>query len=130
MIINLDGCELGAINASPDTILDCQITEIPHQRLFVRTMDARQNAVSRAAVMIASLHRLPICAVGIAIDPLRCHHCFFNNESLTQFRRCIWNFVLARVQHIPPQIRNFIRAELATEAATSLPSPENTHPVQ
>jgi len=54
MIINLDGCELVAIKASPDTILDCQITEIPYQRLFVRTTDARQNAVSRAAVMIDS----------------------------------------------------------------------------
>jgi len=54
MIINLDGCELVAINSSPDTILDCQITEIPYQLLFVRTMDALQNAVSRAAVMIAS----------------------------------------------------------------------------
>jgi len=54
VIINLDGCELVAINSSPDTILDCQITEIPYQLLFVRTMDALQNAVSRAAVMIAS----------------------------------------------------------------------------
>jgi len=83
VIINLEGCKLVAINPSPDTILDCQITEIPYQRLFVRTMDTCQNAVSRAEVMIASLHHFPICAVGIAIDPLRCHHCFFNNESLT-----------------------------------------------
>ena len=45
MIINLDGCELVAINSSPDTILDCQITEIPYQPLFVRTIDARQNSV-------------------------------------------------------------------------------------
>ena len=110
-IINSNGCEFVATNASPDAILGCQITEIPYRRLFARTMDARRNAVSRAAVMIASLRRLPICAVGIAVDALRCHRCFFNNGSLTQLRRCILNFILARIQHIPPQIRNFLRAE-------------------
>jgi len=77
-----------------------------------------------------SLHRLSICAVGITIDPLRCHHCFFNYESLTQLRRCIWNFILARVQHIPSRIRNFLRADLVTDAATSLPSLGRTYPVQ
>ena len=125
-IINLNGCEFVATNASPDAILGCQITEIPYRRLFARTMDARRNAVSRAAVMIASLRRLRICAVGIAVNALRCHRSVLNNESLTQLRCCVWNFILARVQHIPPQICNFIRAEWATEAATSLPSSEST----
>jgi len=130
VIINLDGCELVAINSSPDTILDCQITEIPLSAFICKNHGCPPKCCLKSSSCDSQLTPFANLCSGIAIDPLSYHHCFSNNESLTQLRRCSWNFILARVQHIPPHIRNFLRADLATEAAMSLPSLENTHSVQ
>jgi len=66
--------------------------------------------------MLASLHGLPLCAIGIAVDPIRCSRCNFQYEILTELRRSICQFVLTRVQQIPPHIKDFLEAELQSEA--------------
>jgi len=113
MIINLDGCKLVAIN----------FTRYHFGLSYHRNPSPALICKNHRCPPKLSSHRLSICAVGITINPLGC---FFNNESLSQLRRCIWNFILAQVQHIP----SHIRADLVTKAATSLPSLRSTHPVQ
>jgi len=63
-----------------------------------------------------SLHGLPTCAIGIAVDSTRCARCNFQHENLTKLRRSIWQFVLTKVQQIPPHIKDFLEAEQQSEA--------------
>jgi len=128
-IFNLDGCEFLAVNATPTEILQWRNLTLPYQRFWVRNTGERRNAIIRAGVMLAGLYGLPLCAVGITVDPLSCSSTESHYEFLTELRRSIWHFILAEVQQIPPHIKSYLEAEMELEAIEfkALSATEITH---
>jgi len=66
--------------------------------------------------MLASLHDLKPCAIGIKLDSVACASTESNYHKLTELRRSIWHFVLTEITPLPPHIKAFLEAEMAIEA--------------
>jgi len=65
--------------------------------------------------MLASLHDLTPCAIGIKLDSVACASTESNYHKLTELRRSIWHFVFTEVSPLPTH-EAFLEAELAIEA--------------
>jgi len=106
-IFNLDGCQFVAVNAPLTEISKWQTQNLPYQHFWVKNVSERRNAIVRAGIMLAGLHGLPSCAIGITVDPIACSRTESHYESLTELRRSIWHFILTKVQPIASHIKLF-----------------------
>jgi len=88
-ILDLDGCEFLAVNASSAVISKWQNLRLPYQHFWVRNTSERRNTIIRAGVMLAGLYGLPPCAVVITVDPIAGSSTDSHYESLTELRRSI-----------------------------------------
>jgi len=66
--------------------------------------------------MLASLHQLTPCVIGIKIESAACASTESQYHKLTELRRSIWRFILSEISFLPPQIKAFLEAEMMTEA--------------
>ena len=114
-IFNLDGCEFVAVNAPLTEISTWQTQNLPYQHFWVKNVSERRNAIVRAGVMLAGLHGLPSCAIGITVDAVACSSTDSHYESLTELRQNIWHFILTEVQPIAPHIKSFLEAEMEVD---------------
>jgi len=111
---DLDGKEFVAVKALLDEISQWSSPNIPYQLFHVKSVSERRHAIVRAGVMIASLYKLPHCAIGIKIDSEASAHMQYHN--LTELRPSIWYFVLTEISLLPPHIKTFLEPELSIEA--------------
>lgn len=115
-VFDFDGVEFLAVNAPLNEVANWTPQSIPYQCFWVKTSRERNSAIIGTGTLLAALHSLTPCAIGIKIDPETCASTESTYHNLTELRRSIWNFILSEISFIPPHIKTFLEAELSIEA--------------
>ena len=111
-VFNLKNGEILVVNALLNKICSWQPTPIPYICFPVKTDVDQRTALNRTGILLSSLYQLPKCVIGIKIDVENCQERDSQFQHLTVLRRAIWNFLATEIAHMPPYLRQFLKAEL------------------